>query len=81
MAFHGKYGHLSSINAAIQALKDVEKEYFETKFSKIDDKNVSIEKRYDDMRFLRMIEGLQWVVLKNGGNLSFSKLPDLTKRT
>jgi hypothetical protein len=50
MAFHGKYGHLSSLNAAIEALKDIEKELIGHTFSDWTDESIDKIVRYDDMR-------------------------------
>ena len=78
MAFHGKYGHLSSIEAAKAALIDLEKELDGQTLSDWCNESIPVSTRYDDMRTLRMMEGLQRVVLLNGGDLSFLRLPNLT---
>lgn len=73
--FHGKYGNLSTLEAAELNLKDVEEKLDLKKLNNWNNDNLSLAERYDAMRLVRQIEGLQKVILKNRGSLMFSNLP------
>lgn len=78
MSFHGRYGDLSTLEAAKAALIDIDKEI-------PDEDLVVIEKPiflnspidYDLMRLQRTIEGLQMVIWLNGGFDPSIRLPRL----
>ena len=78
MAFVGDYGNMSAINAAREILSQIEQELGEegiTRLLRIDRKIEWCKEKYDVMRHVRMIEGMQRVVILNAGDLGFSRLP------
>jgi len=75
MSFYGDYGDLSTLEAAKSNLRDLEAEFnFKTLNDAYDFKTPE-SKRYDIGRILKQIEGLQMIILRNGGNLNHSLLP------
>lgn len=75
MAFYGKYGHLSSVDAAIASLKDIAAEVSPEYLNRIDDHNLSSSEHYDLNRLYRVIEGCQMVIILNEGKMPDTGLP------
>ena len=75
MAFHGRYGHLSAVEAAIESLKEIERYENISQLEQKANGDCRDKGWYEANRTLCIIEGLQMIILKNGKSLSFSKLP------
>lgn len=73
--FHGRYGNLSTNEAAIQTLKDIALEIKPEQLTKWNDINASPDERYDSLRLVRQIEGLQRVLWLNKGFPPATGLP------
>lgn len=73
--FWGRYEDLPTLEAAKQSLLDIEHHLEVEKLGKVMNEALPVAERYDSLRYERMIEGLQMVVIRNGGNLGFSRLP------
>jgi len=67
------------IEEAKQSLLYIEHHLQVEKLDKWHNQDLSCAERYDSMRYERMIEGLQMIIIRNGGNLGFSRLPLLYK--
>lgn len=78
MSFNGIYGHLSTLEAAKQALIDIDKKIPEKDLNLISsDLLLSNSTDYDVMRLQRTIEGLQMTIWLNGGTEPWTRLPKL----
>lgn len=76
LVMHGRYGNLSSIEAAKLSLLDIEKSLSADEWDYIKTERWDpMPEGYENLRLFYMIMGLQQVIIKNGGNLGFSKIP------
>lgn len=80
MAYHGKYGDLGTVDAAVLTLKDMANELKPEDLEGVDDPRRTPGERYSIMRLLRQIEGLQMVIWLNGGTEPATWLPNLFKK-
>lgn len=78
--YHGRYGNLSTLEAAKAALYDIEKNVDPREFEKWKDLSLPNDVRYMSMRLVRQIEGLQRVIVLNGGDFFGSNLPMFYKK-
>lgn len=81
MAFWGNDGDLGTIQAAQNALIEIANKYSPEFLEKANNPTVDYREGYDAVRIMRQIEGLQNVILRNGGVLPHSWLPHLSKAT
>lgn len=81
MSFWGQYGNLSTIEAATQMLIDISKEIKPEDLKDWDNPNVESGLRYDSLRAVREIEGLQRVLWLNKAPYPHTWLPILFDHT
>ena len=77
MHFWGRYGDLPTVEAARMSLQDIADNIKPEDLKDDYNPNATPEKRYDSIRLLRMIEGLQMVIWLNGGVPPVTWLPQL----
>jgi hypothetical protein len=77
--YNGRYGNLSSGDAAQKSLQDIANNYTWDDLNRANNDKATTADRYDSGRLLRMIEGLQMVLAKNGGTAPVTWLPVLYK--
>lgn len=76
MGFHGRFGHLNTMDAAKASLLDIEENCDLEKIMKwFEQGQLPQDEYYDIGRLIRTIESLQMVIVRNGGELCFFKLP------
>lgn len=72
----GKYGNLPTLDAAKASLLDIEKSMAKEEWQYVlHDEWHTLPKGYDLNRLYMQIMGLQQVIIRNGGDLGFSKVP------
>jgi len=78
MTFWGRYGHLSSVDAARESLIDIAENVDPKLFDKSEfDESFPVDQRYDLIRLKRTIYGLQRVIWLNGGTEPITWLPKI----
>ncbi|MDP4145600.1 MAG: hypothetical protein Q8936_14130 [Bacillota bacterium] len=77
MSYWGRYGHLSSVDAARESLLDIAEHVKPEELRDEFNQDLTITQRYDAMRLKRTIYGLQRVIWMNGGMEPITWLPKL----
>ncbi len=77
--YNGRYGNLSSVDAAQKSLQDIANNYTWDDLNRANDDKAANADRYEAGRLLRTIEGLQMILAKNGGIQPVTWLPMLYK--
>lgn len=74
------YKHLHAGDAAQAMLRDISDSITDEQLAKLRSDYLDASLDYDHIRFATQIEGLQMVVIRNGGILAHSKLPTFYKK-